>query len=83
MRSSETHIHIKKRSALSLPKRSQHKTSNELYEDVEYEAIIAVKKANDRSVILAYREDAADTLCTEERANTTTKSMNANADVRL
>jgi len=42
-----------------------------------------VKKANDRSVILAYREDAADTLCTEERANTTTKSMNANADVRL
>ena len=34
------------------------KTPDELYEDVEHRTIIAVKKTNDKSIILAYKEDA-------------------------
>ena len=34
------------------------KNPDELYEDVEHETMIAVKKTNDKSVILAYKEEA-------------------------
>jgi len=34
------------------------KTPDELYEDVEHETMIAVKKTNDKFIILAYREEA-------------------------
>jgi len=34
------------------------KTPDELYEDVEHGTMIAAKKINDKSVILAYREEA-------------------------
>jgi len=31
---------------------------DELYEDVEHEAIIAIKKIDDKSIIVAYRKEA-------------------------
>jgi len=34
------------------------KTPDELYEDVEHGTIIAIKKTNDKFIILAYREEA-------------------------
>lgn len=34
------------------------KTPDELYEDVEHGAMVAVKKTNDKFIILAYREEA-------------------------
>ncbi len=34
------------------------KTPDELYEDVEHGTMIAVKKTNDKFIILAYREEA-------------------------
>jgi hypothetical protein len=33
------------------------KTPDELYKDIEHETIIAVKKANDKFIILAYRKE--------------------------
>jgi len=33
------------------------KTPDELYEDIEHRTMIAVKKTNDKSIILAYREE--------------------------
>jgi len=34
------------------------KTPDELYEDIEHRTIIAVKKTNAKSIILAYRKEA-------------------------
>jgi len=34
------------------------KNPDDLYKDVEHETMIAVKKINDKSVILAYKEEA-------------------------
>jgi len=33
------------------------RTPDELYEDVEHETMIAIKKVNERFIILAYREE--------------------------
>lgn len=34
------------------------RTPDELYDDIEYGTVMALKKINDKSVVLAYREEA-------------------------